>query len=353
MKRFTTIVAIILLVTAGVSAQDLSGLGRDLEVVIEELGAAVLPDLEQSTIWGQYPGIASYADQSNFFLTLSLGAILTDGILGFIDDDSAFTVLDVPALVNGLLSSAGSEQATNVVTGMKTFFPVPVARTSLGFTLPGDVEAMIGVGGFPQFITGWAAGLAGADSLKLSTLHLGTKIRKGILKDAGPFPAISIGGGYSYGGFTVGYDLANLGESIGDYGQVDVGLGELNIQGELLMQSRVHTFGLDLQASKALGFFVPYIGLSPYYHFASFSGSVGAGDTFDAFVDYDGAAVGGVQRDVEYTGDAPDTAWVDNDLSLVLFGGFDMIFGNMVFQVGSSWSIAKGSPGVTLNVRWQ
>ena len=353
MKRFIVVVAILVLVTAGLSAQDLSGLGRDFEVVIEELGASLLPDLTQSAIWGQYPGLASYADQSNFFLTLSLGAILTDGLLGFVDDDEAFTVLNVPNLFRGILTSAGDERLTSLFEGMKTFFPVPVSRTSFGFTLPGEVEAMVGVGGFPQFVTGWVGGLTGADSLKLSMLHVGTKVRKGILSDTGRFPALSIGGGYSYSGFTVGYDLAALGEGTGGYGQVQVGLGELNVKGELLMRSRVHTFGLDFQASKALGFFVPYVGISPYYHLASFSGGVGAGGVFDAFVDYDGVAVNGVNRDVEYDGEAPATAWVSNDLSLVLFGGFDMIFGNTVFQVGSAWLVPTGSPGVTLSVRWQ
>jgi hypothetical protein len=322
-----------------------------LEVLIEETGAQILPDLQQSAIWGQYPGIASFGDESGFFLTLSLGSLLTDGVLGFIDDPDAFSVLNVSNMLEGLLGAVEIPAVTAIIDGMKSFFPVPVMRTSLGFVLPGELEAMIGAGGFPQFATGWIAGLAGADSLKLSMLHIGMKVKKGILKDAGPFPAISVGAGYSYSGFTVGYDLADIATPGSEYGQFEIGLGELNIKGDLLIQSHVHAFGFDLHTSKRFGFFAPYVGVSPYYHFSSFGGGVGPGnENFDAYVDYqDGAPV----RDIEYSGDAPATAWVEDDVSFVLFGGFDMIFGSFVFQVNSSWSVPDGSPGVTLNIRWQ
>lgn len=354
MKRYFAVALVALLVVAGASAQDLSGLGRDFEVVIEELGAALLPDLEQSAIWGQYPGVASYADQTSFFTTLTIGSILTEGILGFIDDEDAFTVLNVPNLVDGVLGELGNQRVANLTEGLKTFFPLPVLRTTFGFTLPGDLEVIAGIGGFPQFLTGFATGLANLDGVQLSMLHAGTKVRKGILADTGRFPAISIGGGYSYIGFTIGYDLSTLGDATGtfadEYGQIPIGLGELNIRGDLLAQSRVHSFGLDLQLSKAFGVFVPYVGLSPYYHLATFSGSVGAGGEFAAFIDYD---EGADDQDVIYNGDAPDTAWVDQDLSLVLIGGFEFNFTNFALQFNGSYSVGKGSPGAAINLRFQ
>ncbi len=349
MKRWIVLIAIALLVVAGVSAQDLDGLGRDFERMIDEIGAELLPDLEQSAIWGQYPGVASYADQTNFFMSISLGTLLTDGLIGFVDE-TEFEVLNVSNLLQEIVEQSGSAAAGNLVDGLKTFFPVPVARLALGFTLPRDVEAMIEFGGFPGFITGWIGGAAGLDSLELGMYHAGAKVRKGLLADSGPFPAISLGGGYAFTGFNFAYDLATIGEKDNGYGQVSVGLGELNVQGLLNVASQVHTFGVDLQASKALGFFVPFVGVSPYYHFASFGGGVGTDETFEAYVDY---LDGGTPEDITYTGDAPSTAWVDHDLSFVVFGGFDMVFGDFVIQVNSSWSVAKGSPGVSLNARWQ
>ncbi len=349
MKRILVLIVVAVVLVSGVSAQDLSGLGRDFEIVIEELGAATLPALTQSAIWGQYTGGASFAEDSRFFLTLSAGTIFTDGVLGFVDDEEVFTVLNVPNLFRTMLETAQIDALTNTFERMKTFFPVPVSRLSAGFKLPGDVEAMVGVGGFPKFATGSILRIAGAEGFELGMLHVGTKVRRSVLKDAGPFPEISIGAGYSYSGFSFAYDLAQLGEGRDGYGNVTVGLGELYLKGVMGVDSRVHAFGLDLHASKAFGFFVPYIGISPYYHISSFRGSVGPGAAFDAYVDYDNDG----DKDVVYTADAPETAFVDNDLSLLLFGGFDMVFGRIVVQVNGSWGVATGYPGVALNVRWQ
>ncbi len=350
MKRMLVLFVVALVLVSGVSAQDLSGLGRDFEVVIEELGAATLPALTQSAIWGQYTGSASFVDGSRFFLTLSLGTIFTDGVLGFVDDEEAFTVLNVPGLFRTILDAAAVDALTDASEGMKTFFPVPVSRVSAGVKLPGDLEAMVGFGGVPAFVTAPILGGLNADGLELGMVHLGTKVRRAVLKDAGPFPAISVGAGYSYSGFRFAYDLAQLGTGRGDYGGLSVELGELYLKGVMSADSRVHAFGLDVHASKAFGFFVPYVGISPYYHIASFSGGVGSpGNEFDAYVDYDDDG----DRDVEYTGRAPSTAVVRDDLSIVVFGGFDMVFGRVVLQVNGSWGIGTGYPGVALNVRWQ
>lgn len=361
MKRIVLLVVIALLVGAGVSAQDLSGLGRDFEVVVEQLGGSVLPNLEQSAIWGQNTGVATFSDQSKFFVAQSFGSVLmgtlpgTTGILGFVDNTSAYSVLNVPSLFNNIVNDLGNSTVTGLTNGLKAFFPLPIVRTSVGFALPAQTEAMIGIGGFPQLFTDLAGNLvAPLSTVELHMFHIDAKVRHAVLQDAGPFPAISIGAGYAYSGFGIGYDLASVGDSVtAGYGTLTTDLGTLNLRGKLGISSAVHSFGFDLQVSKAFGFFVPYVGLSPYYHFASVSGGVlpnANGDVFDAYVDY---GDGGTVKDIVYTGSAPDTVLTDNNVSMVLFGGFDMIFGGFAMQVGSSWSVAKGTPGVALNFRWQ
>jgi hypothetical protein len=348
MKRLGLLLALAALLAQGVVAQDISGLGGDFENLIEELGQEVLPNLEELAIWGQFPGSASVADKTGFFMTLSTGAVLSNGVFRFADDPTAFDVLNVPNLLNTALGADPALQGA--VDFIQAFFPYPIIRLAMGFTLPYEIEAMIDVTGWPQFITGFVGGLAGLDTLNLSSFHVTSKIRKAIIKDAGPFPAISIGAGYGFSGMSFGLDLAAADVDGDGYGDITVGLGELNLKGALLVQGAVHTFGIDLQASKAFGVFVPFLGLSSYYHIAQFAGNVGTASTFEAFIDY---GDGGSPQDVVYTGDHPETAWIDNDLSMVLFGGFDLDLGNFAFQVHSAWNIMKSWPGVTLGARWQ
>lgn len=351
MKRLIVLSVVALVLATGLGAQELSGLGRDFEIVFERVGAAALPAITQSAIWGQYTGVATFAPRAGFFLTLSAGALFTDGLLGFVDEEDTFTVLNVPNLFQAMLDNAPTDRAADAYEWLKTAFPVPVSRIGMGFRLPGDVEAMIAFGGVPGFLVGPVySRIPALDGFELGMVHVGTKIRRAVLADAGPFPALSLGLGYSYTGLDLGYDLATISPGGGEYGTIEIAVGDLNVKGRMSLRSRVHAFGLDLHASKAIGFFVPYLGLSPYYHLASFGGSVGPGDEFDAYVNNPETDN---ERDIEYTGAAPESAWVENDLSLVLFGGFDMFFGRFVFQVNGSWGIAKGIPGVALNVRWQ
>ena len=356
MKRIAAIAFLAFFLIAGAFAQDITFLGDDFEALIDGMGQELLPSLEQLSIWNQFPGMASFPEDSNFFLTLSNGALLTGGILTFVTPDSdAFEVLDVGGLIEGILTDAGLTGATSFYNNSKQFFALPISRTAIGVRVPGDLEAMVDVAGFPQFATGLIGGWVGAESLKASLFHVGTRVRKGLLKDAGVFPALSIGVGYGYSGLTLGYDLGSISPEGADptYGQVGLGAWELNIKGELLVQSRVHSFGLDIHTSKQFGAFVPFLGLSPYFSIASFGGNVGDNDSFAAFIDYDG---GGDDTDLVYdtaTYGAPNTSWVDNDVSMVLFGGVDILFGEMALQIHSSYSIGKAWPGVTLGVRWQ
>ncbi|TVQ28723.1 MAG: hypothetical protein EA382_01405 [Spirochaetaceae bacterium] len=354
MKRVLVALLLVIVLGTGAVAQDLQLLGQDVRTFVNGLGAELLPGLGQSAMWGRFPGSAVYPQNSNFFVTLSVGTILTSGILDYPDPDSPenpFEVLNLPRILSGELGAAG-----DLLSTAQSLFPLPIARISGGVRLPADVELMVDLAGFPQLITGFAADLAGMPGVEFSALHVGTRVRKGILKDVGAFPAVSIGGGYSYSGFRIGYDLSTIGntDAFDGYGSTPVGPWELFLTGDFNMGSRIHSFGVDLQASKAFGFFVPFIGLSPYYQIASFYGNIGGPDaatnTFDAFIAYDSE---NPAKDVQYTAAAPIASWVDNDLTLLLHGGFDLVFGGFVIEVHGSWAVAKGHPGLALGMRFQ
>lgn len=346
MKRIGLLFLLVAVLSGATFAQaDISGIGTDFENLIEQLGEDILPNLEQLAVWGQFPGQAALPDDSRFFFTLSAGAVLGfNGLLSFVEPtNAAFEVLNVYELVQAIIE--GNETANTAITGIQGFFPYPIARSALGFRLPAGLEAMVDFAIFPQFLADTASNLVEAvPTFEMNALHVGGRVRKVLLQDAPGIPAVSIGAGYSYTSFNIGYDFAEI-------GSIETAIGTINFEGELYLRNRIHSFGLDLQVSKQLGFFVPFIGISPYYQLASFSGGVGTETKpFDAWVDFDNE---GTERDIPYDADAPATTLSDNDLSFVLFGGFDLVFGSMVLQFHGSYSVGETWPAVTIGTRFQ
>jgi hypothetical protein len=346
MKRFGVLVLLAALLTGAVYAQtgtDVDALGPDFESLVEQLGAEILPNMQQIGVWGQYPGQAVLPETSRFFFTLSGGAILSfSGILSFAEeaDNPAFELLDVGGLVNAIISEADSAAPGDAVDFIQGFFPYPVARSAIGFSLPADFEVMVDFSIFPQFVANLASRVDAVPAFELNALRVGGRVRKQILADAPGVPALSVGAGYSLTAFNLGYDFSTL-------GAISTDIGALNITGDFFLRSRVNSFGLDFQLSKALGPFVPFVGISPYYQFSSFAGGISG---FEAYFDFeDGDPV----EDVLYEGGEPDTALIDNDLTIVLVGGFDLVFGRTALQVHSSYSVGETWPGVTLGLRFQ
>ena len=350
MKRIGLIALLAIVTTVGVFAQDISLIGQDFEHLIVQLGDELLPNLEQSAAWGAFPGLAVMPSDTGFFMTMGLGALLSGGIFQFaVPDNPAFEVLDIGPLMQAILDASGSERATNVYNGVQNFFPYPVTRTTIGYVLPAGVEMMVDFSIFPQFVANLATRIAsGADAsisqITLNALHVGSKVRVPVLRDAGPFPAVSLGAAYSYAGLAIGYG------DLGSIGPVATGIGDLYLDGEFMVSTRIHSFGLDLQVSKALGVFVPFIGVSPQYHVAQVAGHVGTSNAdFSAGIDLDSDGT----TDSTYFGDHPDVTSVDNDLSFLLHGGFDLNFEKFAMEFHGSWIPGTGSPGVFIGMRIQ
>lgn len=362
MKRTGLLFLLVVVLSGAAFAQaDITGLGTDLETVIEELGKEMLPNIQQLAAWGQFPGQAHLPEDSRFFFTLSGGAILgLNGILNFVEPtNAAFDTLNVYTLFETILappsesgtteeSDAALERVSGLIESINGFFPYPMARSAFGVALPSDFEAMVDFAILPQFLTNAGVNFANRFApnplppVTINALHVGSRVRKTMLEDAPGLPAISIGAGYSYTGFNIGYDF-------GDIEPVDTAIGFVNFAGELFLKNRVHSVGLDLQVSKNLGWFVPFVGVSPYYQFTSFAG--GFGDDFEAYVDNTDDGID--SRDIPYDDDPPFTDFRDDDLTLVVTGGFDLVFGNLALQVHGSYNVGEGYPGVTIGTRWQ
>jgi hypothetical protein len=353
MKRIGILFLLLAMLSGAAFAQaDISGVGTDFENLIEQIGEEMLPNIEQSAIWGQYPGQAALPEGSRFFFTGSLGAVLGfNGLLGFVEPtNAAFDTLNIYEIVNTVLTSGGDggAAASSAIETLQNFFPYPIARFALGFALPADLEMMADFAIFPQFISNGVVSIANnwvtIPPFVMNALHAGTRVRKVVLRDAPGLPAISIGAGHSYTGFNIGYDFGSL-------DGIDTAIGSVHLAGEFFLQNRIHSFGIDFQMSKNLGAFVPFIGISPYFQLAGFTGGIGTtASPFDAYVDFEN---GGTERDIEYDADDPNTTLTDNDLALVLFGGFDLVFGKLALQVHGSYSIGEAWPAVTIGTRWQ
>lgn len=357
MKRFVLALCLVVILAFSAPALDLQLLGQDFDTFIYGFGEELLPDLAQSAAWGQFPGTAIYPEDSNFFFTITTGAILTGGIFTFADpDNNPFEVLDVPGILSDQLTAAG---VGGLYDGVRGFFPIPVLRLSSGFRLPADFELMFNITGFPQFITDAVIGLVpDVDGVVFNSFNAGTKVRYPLLQDDGPFPAISIGAGYSYSAFQLGYPLGSISADgapvVSGYGSTSLNASDaLYIRGDLLFGSSIHSFGVDFQVSKQFGVVAPFVGVSPYYQIASLYGNIGGSDassnTFDAFLDNNGDGV----ADSVYNGLPPIASWDDNDLSLLLTGGVDFVFGGFVLELHGSWTVGDGSPGAKLGFRFQ
>jgi len=355
MKRIVLAVLLILVVVAFAPAQDLQLLGQDFDVFVNGLGSELLPGLSQAAIWGQFPGTATIPGDSTFFVTLSIGTLFTDGVFGFAET-ADFAVLDMPGVIGDQLSGIG---AGNSYDTLQNFFPLPILRIAGGFKLSEDTEFMLDLSGFPGFVANVAGNVSDSlDGLELSAFHIGSKVRHALVDEVGAIPSISVGGGYTFSAFRLGFPLGAIGTPVGNYGSTTIGSGwTLYLKGDLGIASTIHSFGVDLQTSKQFGSFVPFLGVSPYYQIASFNGNIGGADAdsneFDAYIDYNN---GDPVQDVVYNGLAPIAAWVDNDLSILLTGGFDILFGadeNFVLEIHGAWSIGDGSPGARIGFRFQ
>lgn len=347
MKRMLLVMGVLVLALSAVGAQtsvDLSALGDDFEALMGGLGDDLLPNLEQAALLSHGPGVASLGE-SSFYFSMSLGALLSNGILGVINDPDAFELLDVQQLVESALTATGSTSAADTIQTIQTFFPYPVLRAAAGFAA-GPVEVGFDVAGFPQGLTDVATGLAGRitgaeiTGVVLSAFHLGAKVRVPLIEAGGPLPELSVGAGYSLSNFDMGYSLATI-----DPVPLE-SFGTLTLGGDLGVATSIHSFGLDLALSKRLGFFVPFVALSPYMQLARYRGGV---DGFSAVLADEDPGTG----DLTYTGDDPVAEISDRDVSILATGGFELFLGRTVIFVHGSYTIGEGSPGVALGTRFQ
>lgn len=338
MKKFLLILIICCIGAAVLPGQDLRPIGRDLEAMLDGIGGDIAPYLQQTVIAGEAPGRASLGD-SRFFIGGNLGTTFTPGILTFIDEENSnFELLDV----NGLFSMAAGESAevSSLLNTVSGIFFLPSLRLDAGVRLPLDIEVSVLFAIIPGALTkaiGTAAGLAG---FELQQLNIGVRVRKTLLKDGGGFPAVSIGTGYSYGGFSASYALTGFSQPFETY--------TLNLGGTIGLDTKVHATGIDLMLSKKLAIFYPYLKISPWYQWTRYTGEIAG---FSA--NFTDSATGTVLVDSANQGIAPSSTIFIRDLSFIISAGFEMALGKVVITPGGSFNVNTKTFNAALNVRLQ
>ena len=312
MKKMLLVAVIALMTAAGLEAQDLTGIGDDLSVFFKEIGKDVLPHIQQVVLTGDGFGSASMGE-SKFYISHSTGAVLSNGILGFIEpSNSNFSDLNVYGLIDTLVS--GSSGMSKLYSGTKEFFPYPSFRLAVGFKPVFDIETILTFSIWPQFVTGWITGLVGAEeieALELSTLNAGLKLRRALLEGSGPFPTISVAVGYSFTRFHFAFEFP------ADFEQDFSGL-TLTLGGTPRLDLLLHTAGVEFTISKRFGFVEPFIKAAGWYQWASYDAAI------DAFVAELRDSFGTLITSAEAQGVEPAAELAISDLSLLLSAGLEM-----------------------------
>lgn len=315
---------------------DVQSLADDFATLMHSIGDQIEPSMKSAAVFGMGMGQAELGNFPHLSFSLTAGAVLAPGILGFLSSGS-YNLLDPQALFNSI---AGSSANTGLLATAKTFFPYPITRASIAFGTVGGIEGLVQFSILPQPLTTALLGLlpssSSLGSVTLNSLNAGGEIRKVLVPDSGGFPAISLGAEYVYSNFNVGYDLGT--QDLSSLG------APITLKGVLSVENTIHSIGLNLMASKKLGILTVYTGLDAWEQLVRYTGGI---NNFTLTVS--GSA---------YT--TPPVATIDtNDFTTMLNAGAELRFGGFVMfahgQLDLGELIAQNVflPAATVGVRLQ
>ena len=311
--RIVVLAALLLaLAFSGLSAQTpVEILAGDLSDFLEQASREITPHMQTSAITSLEAGSAEIGSFPHMYFSLGLGAMFTDGIADVID---AEYTIDVEGILE---DEAGDNEAYDLI---RDFLPLPVVRLTYGIGLLRGYEANLQLMTIPSALTD-ATGVEGAS---FGLTNVGGRVRKTVIPDGPQTPAVSIGVGYVYSSFNLGYELKEL-ES------VDVGGTEIGITGgEITYELVTNSAGVDVRLSEKVGPIIPYIGVSSWYQWSSFEGGV------------DGLAGTVANTSVGPVNTLRD--FKDNDLNTIVSAGIDLKLGFFVYFLEGSYAFSTRAP---------
>lgn len=281
MKRYI-IVGILMLCVAGMSFSqeeqpsliNLSPLNEDFNTLFDGIGKEVIPHLQQIALSGDTFGEAELGNLPHFSISLlNAGVTISSGIGKVLDDpDTVWNfIMAFPDIISTALETLPAD-IQNYYNLTKSILPYPVVNLGLGLGLIGGFELFVNGFAIPQMLIDTVAGMVGIQALEnaqLDIMNVTGRLRKVLLKDEGPYPAISVGLGYNYSHFQAGYGFNSLSDLGVD--PVDLGIATLDLDGNFQINTLVQSVGMDFHLSKTFLILTPFIKISPWYQWTSFS----------------------------------------------------------------------------------
>lgn len=303
---------------AGQSAIDT--LAADLSDFLLQTGRELTPQMQSAAITSLEAGSAEIGSFPRMYFSLGLGALFTDGLSDVIDGD--YTI-DVEGILE---DQVGGNDAYDLIRG---FLPLPVLRVTYGVGLVAGFEASVQLMTIPSALTD----TAGVSGVTAGLTNVGARLRRVVLPDGPGVPAISVGVGYVYSSFNLGYELVEL-------ENVDVGGTQITVTGgEVSYELVTNSAGVDVRVSEPVGPIVPYLVLSSWYQWSSFDGGI------------DGLA-GTVSNTAVGPVDQP-RSFEDNDLNVLVAGGVDLRLGIFTFFLEGSYAFSTQAPAAYTGFRLQ
>jgi hypothetical protein len=326
----------------GVFAQtgpDLTPLYNEFGILFDELGKDTLSHAQQFGLTMDGTGRAEIG--KSLFLSTSAGAVFFPGIGTFrADAVSPFTYLG--GLIASLEGRLPAGIATTLYNGTKTSFLDPGLRLSAGLALANGLEFWGHFGMVPQLLGDAVGGIAGIPGIVFNRMNAGGRVRYVLVHDQKGLPAVSIGGGYTFTQFNVGLDdLSALALSGLEFSGFGVGLS-----GSLSAKTRLHTAGVELAISKKLLFIAPFLKMGAWYQWASYD----AGITNLAL---SLTGPGTPPTVLTVSGYVAPTHQVIHDLSFVVSGGLELVFGKASLILQGSYDTASSTPAASSSLQFR
>lgn len=335
MKKRTAIVAVVLFAVALSAHAQIDGISNDLQIVFEQLGQEVMPNLQTSAILNHELGSAELGNFPHMYFSLSVGATVAPGVLEFTADENAYDWKNY-SLLDSLLGEAGlNDPEIRDITN--NYAPYPSLRAGFGLGLARGYELSLQAGVVPQQV----GDLAGQEGLVASITTVGTRIRKVLVRRDRGVPAISAGIGYVYSGINFGYPLSEL----DPIDLSDDGSDTIAFDGDLTFRTMTHAFGFDVRASTRFLFIsYPFIGASVYYQMSEYEAGV---DGFGGTVSISGT-------DTPFSpAIQPFSSQEFNSFNVVLNTGFDMKLWIFNAFAHVNYAVLTRAPGALLGLRLQ